>query len=230
MITALTYRKSRWPFLDVFLLACMTAFLAAAPDAPAAELKSRPHWSAEVKGGVFYPAADNWSAYYGSDRTWQIAGSLAYKLTRRIEAGIEGGMAKDQGAGYAPLNGISTGKVDYSLYPLNVFALFRGIFAEDQWVVPYVGGGYTRMFYRQQTEGQSDVKGAANGYHGRAGLQLLLDRIDTRAANNMYLGYGIIHTYLFVEAQRTTAKTDTVSGGTVDLGGTSYLAGFLFEF
>jgi hypothetical protein len=184
----------------------------------------------EVKGGVFYPAADDWSTYYGSNRTWQIAGAIAYKLTRQIEAGIEGGMANDQGTGYAPLNVTATGKVDYSLYPLNVFALFRGIFAEDQWVVPYAGGGYTRMFYRQKTEGQGDVKGAVNGYHGRAGLQLLLDGIDLRSANNMYLGYGIMHTYLFIEAQYTSAKADTVSGGTIDLGGTSYLAGFLFEF
>ena len=74
------------------------------------------------------------------------------------------------------------------------------------------------------------VRGAANGYHARAGLQLLLDGIDQSAANSLYLDYGVYHTYLFLEAEYTRAMVDTVSGGSVNLGGTSWLGGFLFEF
>jgi hypothetical protein len=43
----------------------------------------------------------------------------------------------------------------------------------------------------------------------------------------MYLDYGVIHTYFFVETEYTAAKVKEVS---TDLGGTAYLAGFLFEF
>ena len=230
MIAILPHEQVRRPFLYAAIIFGLAMVFFAASKATAAELKEHPHWSVEVKGGYFYPAADDWAAHYGSDKTWQFAGSLAYKLTRHIEAGIEGGMMQDQGAGSGQLSGTMTGKVDYALYPLNVFVLFRGVFNEEQFLVPYAGGGYTRMFYRQNIEGQGTAKGAVNGYHGRAGLQFLLDRIDVRSANNMYMDYGILHTYFFLEAQYISAKSDTNSGGTIDLGGTSYLAGFLFEF
>jgi hypothetical protein len=193
-------------------------------------LPDRPHWSLELKGGYFQPAADNWATYYGDDKTWQIGGSVAYKLVRQLEAGIEGGLARDRGTGYAPLNGILTGEVQYDVFPLNIFLLVRGVFREQQWLVPYAGGGYTRMYYREKIEGQGTVRGSTNGYHARGGIQLLLDGLDTGAANNMYLDYGIHHTYLFFEAQYIRANANTVGGGSVDLGGISYLGGFLFEF
>ena len=69
-----------------------------------------------------------------------------------------------------------------------------------------------------------------DGYHGRAGLQLLLDNMDPRAAGNLYTDYGIFHTYLFFEAQYIRAMVSDLDGVSVNLGGTSYLAGLLFEF
>jgi hypothetical protein len=210
--------------LAAALAAPMTGSAATDPQ------QDRPHWSLELKGGYFYPAADDWATFYGDDKTWQISGSVAYKLVRQIEAGIEVGMARDRGAGYAPLNGILTGEVRYDVFPLNVFVLIRGVFREQQWLVPYAGGGFTRMYYRQEIEGQSDVRGSTNGYHARGGIQLRLDELDPRATNNMYQDYGIDHTYLFFEVQYIRADADTAGGGSVDLGGISYLGGFLFEF
>ena len=46
----------------------------------------------------------------------------------------------------------------------------------------------------------------------------------------MLMDYGVFHTYFFVEAQRTRAMIETVSGESIDLGGTSVLGGLLFEF
>jgi hypothetical protein len=43
----------------------------------------------------------------------------------------------------------------------------------------------------------------------------------------MYIDYGVDHTYFFVEAEYTSAKVKSVS---VDLGGTAFQAGLLFEF
>jgi hypothetical protein len=86
------------------------------------------------------------------------------------------------------------------------------------------------MYYRQKVEGQGYVRGSTDGYHGRAGLQLLLDNLDRNAANRFYLDYGIFHTYFFFEAQLTKANVDTTAGASLDLGGTSYLWGLLFEF
>ena len=197
-------------------------------EEPVAE---RPHWSLEIKGGDFIPDVANWSAYYGNRYTGEYGGALAYKLWRPLEVGVEGSYIEDRGQGLAPLhNNTVAGKVTYKLYPLNVFVLARAVFSEKQWLVPYVGGGWTRMFYEENVERQGVIRGAVNGYHARAGIQLLLDGIDPSAANSFYLDYGVYHTYLFLEAERTRAMVDTVSGGSVNLGGTSWRGGFLFEF
>jgi len=209
----------------VLILVVLLAIPAVAPAAESAPL--RPHWSLEIKGGYFYPDIDNWKAFYGDDKTSHFAGSLAYKVVRQVEFGVEGGYIKDRGQAFAPVSAVITGNVVYEVFPLNIFILVRGVFSEKQWVVPYAGGGWTRMYYAEKIEGQATVRGSADGFHGRAGLQFLLDDIDPRAAYNLYADYGIHHTYFFSEVQVTDVKVGTPS---VNIGGISYLGGFLFEF
>jgi len=187
----------------------------------------RPHWSLELKGGTFAPVLDNWSYYYGKRNMPEYEGALAYKVLRQIEVGVSAGTARDKGQGYAPGHGTVSGEVDYALYPVNVFVLARGVISEKQWLAPYIGGGWTRMYYRMKIQDQEAVRGSADGYHVRGGVQLLLDGIDRGAANNLSMDFGVYHTYFFVEAKRTKAKDKASS---VDLGGTAYLLGLLFEF
>ncbi len=207
-------------FILVFLVALLPT-AAIAEDA----LQNRPHWSFEIKGGSFAPALPNWSQYYGKRDMPEYALSLAYKITRQVETGVEAGFLTDKGQGFAPGHGTSAGSVTYDLYPVNVFVLARGLLNEKQWIVPYIGGGYTKMLYHENIEGQGTVKGSANGYHARGGVQFLLDGLDSSAANNLYHDFGIFHTYLFIEAQYTHAVV-----ASTNLGGTGYLTGFLFEF
>ena len=182
------------------------ALLVPAAAYAADPLLDRPRWSLELKGGSFYPAIENWDKYYGDDKTSHYAGSLAYKLIRQLEVGIEGGRIKDKGQGLAPGHGILAGAVTYELAPLNVFMLFRGVFSEKQWLAPYIGGGWTRMYYRQKIQHQETVRGSADGYHVRGGLQFALDRIDQSAANSMYMEYGVYHTYFFCRGATDKSK------------------------
>jgi hypothetical protein len=207
----------------------LVLLLLAVPLAVHAEdaLIDRPHWSIEVKGGTFSPSLDDWSQNYGERDMPEYALSAAYKLLRQVEIGIEGGLARTKGPATAPIHRNQAGSVTYEIFPVNAFILFRGVVREGQSVVPYAGGGFTKILYREAIEGQGSVKGSANGYHARGGLQFLLDGVDRAAANGLYLDYGIIHTYFFVEAEYTVAKVKQVSA---DLGGIAYLAGFLFEF
>jgi hypothetical protein len=212
--------------LKIIILALM---LLAAPLSVFAEdaLLDKPNWSIEVKGGTFSPSLDGWKQNYGKRDMPEYALSVAYKLLRQVDIGIEGGLAKTRGPAIAQLHGTQAGNVTYEIYPVNAFVLFRGVVREDQWIVPYAGGGFTKILYREAVEGQGSRHGSANGYHARGGLQFLLDDVDRAAANGLYLDYGIIHTYFFVEAEYTVAKVKEVS---TDLGGLAYLAGFLFEF
>lgn len=192
-------------------------------EEPASE---RPYWSFEIKYGSFAPALPNWSEYYGKRYMPEYSMSVAYKIIRQIEVGIEGGLLSSHGSTLAPIHKTLAGSVTYDLYPANVFILFRGVVSEQQWIVPYVGGGYTKMFYRENVEDQSPVKGSANGYHARGGLQFLLDSLDAQSINDMYNEYGVVfHAYLFVEARYIHAVA-----ASTNLGGTGYFAGLLFEF
>ncbi len=217
----------------ILILLFMMLPAAAYAEAPAAE---RPHWSLEVKGGTFAPDIDNWATYYGERSTGQFEGSLAYKILRQVEAGVAVGRIRDGGQGRAPLHTAATGTtiygghINYQLFPVNVFIVLRGIFTENQWVVPYAGGGWTRMYYKEDFSAQPTIRGYADGYHARAGLQFLLDALDERAATNMLGDYGVFHTYFFIEAQRTRAMINAVTGESINLGGTSWLGGLLFEF
>jgi hypothetical protein len=196
-------------------------------------LVDQPHWSLELKGGRFAPTLPDWAASYGRKDMPEYSISFAYKVRRMIELGVEGGAATARGRAIAKLHTEQTGQtvfagaIRYEIYPINAFVLFRGVLSENQAVVPYLGGGFTHILYRQAVEGQGSVKGSANGYHARGGLQFLLDGLDQDAANSMYLDYGVLHTYLFIEAEYTSAKVKDIS---TDLGGTAYLAGILFEF
>lgn len=210
----------------ILLFLIMIPFAAQAAE----QVPERPHWSLEVKGGVFTPAIDNWATYYGRRDTSEFGGSFAYKILEQIEIGFEGTYISDKGKGSAPIHGTIAGTVTYKLAPLNVFLLARARFRDNQWLVPYAGGGWTRMYYKEEVQYQATVRGSTDGYHWRAGLQIVLDGGDPRAASNLYQQYGIMHTSVFVETRVTRAMIDDLTGKSVDLGGTSYLMGLLFEF
>ncbi len=211
--------------LILLLLLVVMPALAHAEDSDSDQAQARPYWSFEMKGGVFTPALPNFSQYYSKRDIDEYSMSLAYKIIRQVEIGVEGGYLSSHGQALAPIHNIASGSVTYDLYPANVFVLFRGVVNEQQWIVPYVGGGYTKMFYRESVEDQASVKGSANGYHARGGLQFLMDALDPQSANDLYMDSGIFHTYLFVEAEYIHAVA-----ASTNLGGTSYLAGLLFEF
>lgn len=209
--------------LLVFLMLLILPSTALAAD----PIQDQPHWSLELKSGKFAPALERWAEYYEKRSIAQYSGTLAYKLVRQVEAGIGVGTMKARGSAYAPLHNAKTGSVVLELLPVQAFVLVRGLVNEDQWIVPYVGGGLTRMYYRERAEDQAKVTGAVNGYHVRGGLQLCLDNLDRSAANNMYLDYGVHHTYFFAEMERTHAVVKSTSA---QLGGTAYLFGLLFEY
>ncbi len=215
--------------LAALFLALPASAIAAAPG------EEQPRWSVEVKYGLFYPDFNDWSTYYGSNHTWDVAGAIGYKVRRQVELGVEAGMMRDTGRGLAPTMNVVAGDVQYSLWPLNVYALYRAVFKEDQLIVPYAGGGWTRMFYQEKIQDQSTIKGSADGYHGRAGIQILLDNADITASNNLFKDFGIRHTYLVLEVEYSRVMTNTQATAaspsrSVNLGGTSYLGGLLFEF
>lgn len=205
------------------LFYCVTSLATAADDS----VVDKPSWSFEFKGGRYHPKIENYSDYFGRNRTDELAFALARKMFRVMEVGIEVGRTHDKGVGGLPLNNTTGGTVTYDLYPVHAYIALRGVFYEDQWVVPYIGGGATREYYDQHVVGQSSAKGHASGSHTRAGVQFLLDRLSGSDAANLQSSFDIENTYLFIEQQTIKAE---VKSANIDLGGKVYLLGLLFEF
>jgi hypothetical protein len=185
---------------------------------------SRPYWTVEIKGGNFEPELEEWETFYGDDRTDQSGLSVGYKFLRQVEVGLAIDYIKDKGVGTLPISGELGGEVEFELYPAHLHLTLRGIFFENQWVVPYVGGGVTRVYYRQAIENQASVRGKVEGDHTRAGLQFLLDWMDTGSASG-FEEEGVENTYLTVEVLSFSAEIDGI-----ELGGESKMIGLAFEF
>jgi len=188
-----------------------------------------PSWSAEFKLGQFHPDLDGWDTYY-EDNMMQYSVAFAYKVLRQLEIGLEASYMSEDGRGLLPLNNQVGGEVDYTLAPVSAYITLRGVFSDNQFIVPYVSGGITRMSYKQNVTGGAQTKGNADGILYKAGVQLLLDRFDLGAAHALQHDFGIDNTYLFFEFAKTTAKIDDTGGNEVDLGGNSYFLGLLLEF
>lgn len=208
-------------FLLFILLVLPSATFAAEP------LMEPPRWSLEVKGGMFSPALKNWSRNFGSGGMGEFAGSFAYKFLPQVELGAGAGMMKREGKVFNLYHGDQVGDVTYELNPVNLFLMLRGVLTDGQWVVPYIGGGWTRIFYREKFSDGETVRGSADGYHLRGGLQLSLDNLDPNASSMMFNTYRVLQTYFFVEAEYSRVVARSAS---INLGGTAYRAGLLFEF
>ncbi len=203
--------------LGVILLGSTTANAANA---------SRPFWSMEAKIGQFTSELDDWDTYYGSSHSDQFTLATAFKFVRFAEFGVEVARVRDHGKGQLPLNGTTSGDVTIELYPVQAYVTLRALFTERQWIVPYVGGGWTRMYYKTRISGEGTREGSVDGNHVRAGLQILLDPLGRSDAANLRR-YGIEHSYLIIEGQKITAKDDTTG---LDIGGTTTSIGVLLEY
>ncbi|HEX5057534.1 MAG TPA: MXAN_2562 family outer membrane beta-barrel protein [Gammaproteobacteria bacterium] len=227
-ILALPLSYDRGFRLAALLLCAMSALPAAAQEEGAAQTSpdvnlNHSHWSAEVRTGRFEPELEEWATYYGDTKADVLGLSLAWKFLRQVEVGLAIDYIEDKGVGTLP-NGAFGGEVDFHMYPAHLYVMLRGVFFENQWVVPYAGGGLSRVYYRQEIDNQSSVRGHADGDHTRYGLQFLLDGIDPGNAAG-FEEEGVENTYLFIEKLSYSAELQGV-----ELGGDSTMFGLLFEF
>jgi len=186
-----------------------------------------PRWTTSLRGGYWYPEVDDWQSHYGSDGVWAFGVEGGYKLSRRLEIGLSLDFVDKSGTGQTLSGRVTAEEVTYRELPMNLSLLYRVVFFEDQLLVPYVGGGFSYAYYRQDF-GEKKIDGDRFGYHFRAGLQILLDALEPRGARNMRESWGIDNTYLTLETLYTSL--DDFGGEEIDLGGTTLVGGLMFEY
>ncbi|MGI9206248.1 MAG: outer membrane beta-barrel protein [Woeseiaceae bacterium] len=182
-------------------------------------------WAFEIKGGLFEPDLPMYKEFYGSDEDGYFGVAFTYQFREWLEVGGELGYMQDSGVGILQESNSPGGKVQYTLVPAHLFVTFRGRFGANPLLTPYVGGGITSAYYKQDIDSQSNRSGRTDlGFNARAGVRLDLTRFDRRAPKSG-ASSGLVNTYIFLEGQYFTTEVDDI-----DLGGIAYLLGFRFEF
>lgn len=186
-----------------------------------------PDWSFSLNGGYFTPGIEGWKNHYDADGAWTGGVEFGKELTERVELSVNMSYFKAKGSATTPTGRTSSDEATYEQAPIHASLSYRLIFREDQALVPYIGGGYTHVLYREKIN-DNKTSGDRKGYHLRGGLQLLLDRFDTEAAKDFYSEWKVLHTYLTFEA--IYSKADDFGKEDIDLGGLSYIGGIRFEY
>lgn len=185
--------------------------------------ESQPRWNFDLNVAKVEPKLDDWNTYYDREPI-RIGLGLGYKITRQIEVSTTVAFITKEGKGDLPLNNSIGGEVTLDLIPLDISLIYRLILKEEQQFIPYIGGGWSRIYYRQTPQDGDEIKGAHDGHHFKFGLQYLLDPLDKKAANQARQKMGVDNTYLFVEALSVEAEENGI-----DLGGNSIAVGIMIE-
>lgn len=207
---------------------CPTA-LAQPPAPPVAP--PDPHWSVALGAGYFVPAVEGFSDQFGSRGGWMPAVALSYALLPSLWVHGEAGYWAVKGFVRGALTGrASADQERFSLIPLTAGLEYQARFSRDQFLVPFVGAGYRRTAYRLAVDGDEDIRGGANGWVARSGIDLLLNTLDPLSASSLYDEYAIARTSLRFEAQWSKVNAPGIAGDDIDLGGKTFLAALRFEF
>lgn len=188
-------------------------------------------WSVGLAAGYFMPAVEGWEDNYDHRGGWVPSLSAGYVLVS--------GLAVAADVVYFSADGLARGAItgapsieaqELVLIPITVGLESRLGLDPAQLIVPFVGAGYRRVSYRLKVGSNDTVSGGANGWVGRGGVDILLNRLDPSSASGLREDYGVERSYFRLEAQWAQVEAPGTGGSDVDLGGTTFLAGLRFEF
>ncbi len=211
--------------LTRFAAVLAVGLVAMAPVAAQEGVLDSPRWTYELRGVYFRPDLAQFSTFYGDSHSTYLGLAGTYRLLDRLELGGEYGLMKERGVGVLSDTGALGGSVEYRLDSFHVFA--NWIFQNEptRRFVPYVGGGLLAMRYKESVELQPTIEGRTDpGWSARAGVRFQIASVGpvprTGSSESSYW-----RSYVFVEAQRTSAKVDGQN-----LGGDAFVVGFRMEF
>ncbi|MBI4691006.1 MAG: hypothetical protein HY754_12205 [Nitrospirae bacterium] len=206
----------------IFIIA-ITIFFAAGYPVSA----ESPRWSLGLRGGSLKSEIVGWEDHYHHKGSGLFGIEAGWKPFRQAELNIDVSYSSAKGSAITQSGRTSSDTVTFTQIPVHLSLLFRLAFLENQIVVPYAGGGYSCVAYRERLNGET-VSGGMSGYHVKGGLQFLLDILEPEVAKDFYDSWHVSNTYLFIEIM--SSKVDNFGKENIDLGGRSIMGGLLFEF
>jgi len=214
--------------------------------APAGAASSR--WGTfELGAQSYHPDVDSefagstapYDTVFGSGRGWMFQLSLSRALYTKVgslELGLRTGYFQDKG------NAIVTGsnppvssgdETTFRVVPTSLVLTYRFDWLADRYnipLAPYARAALERYNWWVSGTGSSQ-EGATNGWSATGGIAFLLDFLDPSLARELDMDQGVNHTYVFVEATKSTID-DFGSSSSWDLSDekTSIALGLMFVF
>jgi len=207
----------------------------------------------ELRFGPYLPDVD--SEFDGARHPYQDFYGNGAKLLTQMEFDYEilhrfGTVAVGAGVGYFSATGTSpvasgTGqpsgdKSTFKVIPVSVSAIYRFDYFLEQRSFPLVPFGKVGLDwgYWQITDGNDEIatdgrgghaRGGTLGWHGAAGLALVLDFIDPEAARDFDADMGVNHTSLVFQVTHADISGLGMSDR-MHLGDTNWSLGIMFQF
>lgn len=154
--------------------------------------------------------------------------SLQYNSNRRISIVLYIYFLHDKGFALTKNNNITTFTEKYSLVPIDISVIYELKNNNEQILIPYAGFGYSYYNFRRWIQDDEYIRGYMHGYHGKAGIKILLDILEPNSEKIMKSEWEIENTYFVVDV--LYSKVNNFGNNPSDLGGVRYTAGIVFEF
>ena len=161
----------------------------------------RKGFSFELKGGFYRPRDyDKWDEAFGKG----FSGFGGLKLNQEIMENIELGLSADYMRA-------SQSDWSFSLVPIGLNLTYAMRFSQDQFLVPFLGGGLDFVYGRTSMMKLSDAKPSfikEPGFHLSGGARILLDSMAADEALSFDQKFGVNNSYLVFEARYLQLFTD----------------------
>lgn len=183
-------------------------------------------FSFELKGAFWLPSNNVVEDFFGG--CCNLSGELEFGwlYKKQLNITVSTGAGHQSGQAVGATSGAASGdSVGLLMIPIRNDVLYRFDYQDEQILVPYVGGGMDYVFFRENIAG-STTKGWKVGFHGRGGVAILLDKIQS--IGDALYNAGIDDIYFTVEGRYS--QIDSFSSSGLDLSGISIYFGLMMAF
>ncbi|MFH1358054.1 MAG: hypothetical protein ABII18_13090 [bacterium] len=210
----------------IIFFSLLTISLAWAQGVQAQE-KTPQNWTLEPKIYTWFPTDSAMRDFVG---LFPHAGGeveFGYLLKNRFNFTVTGGFSYEGGNAIGLRSGGASGD-SYALYlfPVRFDFIFRFDFKSDQLFLPYLRAGGDLVFFHERGTG-NNITNYKFGFHGGAGIGVLLDRIE-QLGHNLETVIGVNDIYFTFEVRYAYLNSFSTTG--LDLSGFYPYMGVLFEF
>lgn len=173
----------------------------------------------------FYAGASNFLISYDYERyPWIDKGMLGFQLGFSFMYADGHGRLKATQTGQVPTESIE--KFSFLTLPLNLGAVYRLQWKNQQMFAPYVAGGGTYVFLAEKREDRSSIYYTGDfGFYGAGGMLVNLSAFNRETAFELNSEYGISNLWLSLEFRLTE-----VNSAAFALKNRSFNGGISFDF